>query len=88
MKAIKHIPNCVAWSGPKPTAYVNTTEELLNVDWVKSFKEWPEFNNFCRSKDDKHLMIESEDGTWWWCVARVDEVLDLPVARMITCTKN
>ena len=65
------------------TLSCETTEELLETDWIQSYKEFEEFNNFCQSKDGNHLMIENNDGTWWWVVARVSKnSLQLPIVRM------
>ena len=41
------------------------------------------------SNTNELLMIENEDGTWWWCVAKVTKgSLNLPIARMTTSRKN
>lgn len=80
--AVQIIPRFVDREDPPEKAKYCTTDDLLEVDWVKRYTKWKEFNNFCQSKDGKHLMIENKDGTWWWVVAKVDKnSLDLPVAR-------
>lgn len=81
--AVEHIPGFVAIDDDPMESEYSTTQELLEIDWIKSYKEWKEFNNFCQSKDKRSLMIENQDGTWWWVVAHVDKnSLDLPTVRM------
>lgn len=80
--ATQVIPRFVDMEDPPEESEYTTTDDLLEIDWVKSYTEWEEFNNFCQSKDKKHLMIENKDGTWWWVVAKVaKDSLDLPIAR-------
>lgn len=83
--AVQIIPIFVDMEDPPEEATYIVTDDLLEVDWVKRYTKWKEFNNFCQSKDGKHLMVENKDGTWWWVVARVDkDSLDLPVVRYET----
>lgn len=87
--ATEHIPAFVDTDDPPEQATFSNTNELLEIDWVKSYTEWPEFHNFCQHKDGRSLMIENEDGTWWWVVAKVTKgSLNLPIARMTTSRKN
>jgi hypothetical protein len=82
--AVEHIPNWVDRVEPPEERKYYTTDDLLEADWVKSYAECDEFNNFCQSKDGRSLMIENQDGTWWWVVAHVTkDSLDLPVVRMV-----
>lgn len=65
-------------------AHYESVEDLIEIDWIKSYKEWDEFNNFCVSESGRLLMIENEDGTWLWVVGRSSEKISgLPVVRMI-----
>ena len=82
LKARRHIPNCVDLSTPPEEYEAENTEKLLSADWIKRYEEWDEFHNFCKSKDGKKLMIENEDGTWWWVVAHITGDLDLKTVRM------
>lgn len=83
-RATEHIPRFVDTDREPEECEYDTTEELLEVEWVKSYTECDEFNNFCQSKDGRILMIENKDGTWWWVVAHVTKnSLNLPVARMV-----
>lgn len=82
--AEQHIPGYVERCAPPFTTAFNSLQELLDAQWVQRYKSWEAFHNFCRSKNGRHLMIENEDGTWWWVVAHVssDSINELPVARM------
>jgi len=83
IKARKHRPNFVDSSTEIESCEVESTEQLLDVDWLKKYAEWDEYHNFCQSKDGKLLMIENEDGSWWWVAAHLTAgKTDLPVVRM------
>lgn len=82
IKATEHIPPYVDIDDEPYSCEVNSVSELLEVDWVKGYTKWKEFHNFCQSKNGEHLMIESEDGKWWWVVAYIKGKMDLPIVRM------
>ena len=81
IKARQHRPNWVETDADNRSCEVETTEDLLNVEWVKKYMEWEQFHSFCKSS--QNLMIENKDGTWWWVVAYIEGELDLEEARMI-----
>jgi len=87
MKVEQYRPNF--FSGfKKSTSHFNTTKELLNIHWIKNFKENPNFHRFSISRDERDvpqhkLMAEYEKGLEWWVVAFIrDEdisaINDLP----------
>lgn len=90
MKAEQYRPNF--FSGFEQSQnHFNTTDELLNIDWVKNFKENPNFHRFSISRDESKildkpqhtLMAEYKNGFGWWGVAFIrDEdisgINDLP----------
>jgi hypothetical protein len=79
-KIVQHIPNFCDVD-PKEAEF-NTLEELLNISWVKSWKKDHDKKGpfFRYSLNEKYLMIERNEGKWWWTIGRIqrpDEV-DLP----------
>jgi len=85
-KAKKHYPNFVdVGESNKETFEFETVEELLACEWVQSYTRWNEFHNFCRDEDGYSLMLESEDGMYWWVVAYVPlgSIDELPIYRKI-----
>lgn len=83
-KVKQRIPNFVETSMPPKQYEFQTIEELLNIDWIQKYTKWENFARFCRNKYSDLLMIENEDGTWWWVVAYVDKgsIDELPVVQM------
>ncbi len=71
---------------------VQTTDELLALDWIKSWTDTPGFHRFVQSGGERGndgprwqgrrwwtLMVELHGGAEWWVVAHVSEPPDLPV---------
>ena len=90
MKAEQYRPNFFSGFEQSKNDF-NTTEELLNIEWVKSFKEDPNFHQFSITRDEsgildkpQHtLMAEYENGFKWWVVAFIRDkdisgIKDLP----------
>lgn len=71
-QAVQHVPNFVD-TDHRRTADFNSVGELLSVDWVKSYLEWEQAEQFAKSRHGDLLMITNNSHTWWWCVARVPE---------------
>lgn len=69
-RAIQHIPNFVDGTEPK-IAEFDSVEDLLEVDWVKSYLEWEEADMFVQTRERDCLMVANKDHTWWWVVAHV-----------------
>ena len=83
-KARQHIPDMVELKDVKPQiAQYSCLEQLLDLPWVKQWKKQNNFHRFCRSDRGDLLMVESEDGTWWWVVAIVTPktINQLPVVQ-------
>jgi hypothetical protein len=61
----------------------SSCQELLALPWVAQWKKQNKFHRWCRSDRGDMLMVENEDGTWWWVVAYVTpgSVEGLPVVR-------
>ncbi len=75
MKAIQYRPTFYSGFTNKEVEF-DTVEELLNIDFVKS---WSEDKGFCRySLSGDHLMAEFNNGKNWWVVCFIRCTLDLP----------
>jgi hypothetical protein len=60
-------------------ARVVTVAELLDVPWVKAWRNATEFYRFSRTPGGRLLMAERDEGCWWWIVARVrGDITQLP----------
>ena len=82
MKVTQHIPDFCS-GAVAYTAEVDTKDELLKLDWVKSWAEAVEGVPFLRfSLSDNYLMGEWGEGqlTKWWVIAYLEkpEEMDLP----------
>ena len=54
----------------------DTTEELLEIDFVKN---WSKIETFYRySISGNHLMAEYENGKKWWVIGNIRNIVDLP----------
>lgn len=84
MKIRQHIPSFVTGADSKEIEF-KTVEELLDIDWIKSWAEPTDENgrkfyrwsidhcNVSNSYDIRNtLMIEKDEGTWWWVVGYLD----------------
>jgi hypothetical protein len=75
----QHIPGgCdVAYDEPDK-AFFNTTEELLNIDFVKRHSKIKGFSHYAMSGD--RLMVISNEGKFWWVLGYIKrpELVDLP----------
>jgi len=71
---VEHYP---AYCDYDPKSYgFDTLEELLNIEFVKRFKNQ---KGFCRySYSSPHLMAEYNEGKKWWCVGSIRNNLGLP----------
>lgn len=76
MKIIQHFPSYCDGFEPEQAEF-NSTEELLNIEWVKSFSEHKDFYRYSVS-DGNHLMAEYEQGYKWWVIGRLSPTTDLP----------
>ena len=77
MKAEKYTPTYFSGDEQKQD-FFNNSEQLLNIEWIKSFKEHDNFHRFSliRDKSDspKHtLMAEYDKGFSWWVVAYIKD---------------
>lgn len=53
------------------TSGFETTNDLLQIDWVANFASMKDFHIF--SMADNHLMAEYKGGREWWVVGTVKE---------------
>lgn len=86
IRIVEHIPNYADGLTPR-RAEGDTTADVLAAPWVA---KWTHplingsrvFHRFSVSAEDGEtplLMVEFDQGRWWWVVARVTEgTLDLP----------
>jgi hypothetical protein len=79
-KITKHYPN---WSEgfEDLTAEFGSTEELLEVPFVKSFRTHEGFSQF--SIDGAYLMAEYHHGEEWWVVGRIEGVSEVQLPKWI-----
>ena len=66
-RIVEHIPNFASGFDPRCVSF-DTLEELMEISWVKSWKEAPQFHRYSA---DSYLMVEREDGHWWWAIGRL-----------------
>ena len=90
MKITQRIPNFVDGGIPKKSEF-ETVEELLNLDWVKRYRDDPiikelPFYQYSKSEDTSKplLMIEYKDETdhKWCVVGYLRDDVDLPIIDM------
>jgi hypothetical protein len=79
--AKKHIPG---WAfdprdEPPPSVAVGSVAELLEVAWIKSWREHPTFRRYSISRRPEFpgayplLMVEFDEGREWWVVAYLND---------------
>lgn len=66
-RIVEHIPNFASGFESRCVSF-DTLEELMEIPWVKSWKEAPQFHRFSA---DSYLMVEREDGYWWWAIGKL-----------------
>lgn len=73
----QHVPNCVDVKS-KRVDDANNLEDVLNIDWVKSWTKSTEhtFNMWTRS--GRGLVAIYDNGTYWWTIGYADFELELP----------
>lgn len=62
----------------------NSLEELLNIQWIKNWKDHDNFHRF--SISDYDLMAEFNEGKEWWVIAYLDDIStlkDLPIWKPV-----
>lgn len=62
----QHVPRFVDTREPPIQVEFTTTDSLLSVDFVKAWRDAPNFSHFCVHR--KHLMVVLDDGYQWWVV--------------------
>lgn len=74
---IKHIPSFVDAEAPTPVEF-KTTENLLAIDYVDSWKRSEGFSHYAKSEDC--IMAILNGGRNWWVVGYVQDSdsVDLP----------
>lgn len=73
-RIVEHIPNFASGFEPRCVGF-DTLEELMEIPWVKSWKEAPQFHRYSA---DSYLMVEREDGYWWWAIGKLRNPVGLP----------
>lgn len=73
----QHFPSSCDFDNPKEIKF-STTEELLNLDAVSSWKEKNKFSHFAISNNS--LMAIFDEGYRWWVIGYIKypENVDLP----------
>ena len=78
MKVIQHRPSFVD-GFTNELVYVDSKEELLDIEFVKGFRDMPDFYRF--SISDNLLMAEYENGKKWWVVAYLEDFNDIDIPK-------
>jgi hypothetical protein len=73
----QHVPNFVDVTH-KLASDASTTEEVLDISWVKSWTQSTEHIFYMWVKSDTALIALFDFGTYWWVVGYSDFDLDLP----------
>lgn len=80
----QHIPGFVDGCEPEIATF-QSAEELLALSVVERYREDPNrgFHRFSiarQSRGPSLLMVERDDGRWWWVVGYIDDAtgIDLP----------
>lgn len=69
---IKHIPNFVDKGKPPDENDFETTNQLLNIPWVKGWETPFDGRPFYRwAKSRNCLIAEYDDGKFWWVVGYI-----------------
>lgn len=75
----RRFPNFVDVDDSQRTIHqFETMEEFLEIDWIKSQLNFPNFYRFSVSKEN--LMLELNEGKEWWVIGIFEtrDSLDLP----------
>lgn len=73
----QHVPNFVDVK-QKLASDASTTEEVLNISWVKSWTQSSEHKFYMWVRSGTALIALFDDGTYWWVVGYADFDLALP----------
>jgi len=77
MNTVKqHLPTFVDTDEKPVVAEFDSTEDLLNLDFVKYYAELPDFYRFSIGGD--LLMAEYKDGSSWWVIGSITGSTTLP----------
>lgn len=80
--AKKHIPGWAsdARDPPPPSVAVRTVDDLLEVEWIKSWREHPKFFRYAISwhrelpmRTPPLLLVELDEGREWWVLAYLND---------------
>lgn len=71
---VRHIPSFVDRAGPAERAAFETREQLLAIDFVRSWTEHLGFHQF--SIDERLLIAEFRGGREWWVVGRLSAAVE------------
>ena len=77
----KHIPNFIDTDRLPDENDFETTDQLLNIPWVKEWESPFDGRPFYRwSKSDNHLIAEYDNGKFWWVIGfiRNPDNIELP----------
>jgi len=78
----RHVPNCVDMDDECNPIEFSTVEELLDISFVKSFKDYDDFHKFSIADrfNGPSLMAEYNKGKKWWVIGHIDDAssIDLP----------
>jgi len=84
-KIKQYRPNLVTTTEENKIVSFETTEELLNIDFVKNFSNRDNFYRFSLSIDNyfnQHsLMAEYDEGREWWVVGFIDNPLEVNLPK-------
>lgn len=81
MNSIKrHLPRYIAERIPQQPVEFTTTEELLAVEFVRTWTTYHRFYRFCLNTPGKMLMVELDEGRMWVVVGHLAETsgIELP----------
>ncbi len=79
----QHVPD-IAVAGPvveRLVATFETKDDLKDISFVKRWMDDPKFYqlSICRYDGSKDLMVELDEGKWWWVVGYLEhDVPELP----------
>jgi hypothetical protein len=75
----EHIPGWASDFAPR-YAQFSSIDELLDIEWVRKWKDIGQFDQFSISPSERgpsSLMAEYEDGRKWWVIGFIDRK-DIP----------
>jgi hypothetical protein len=73
----QHVPKYVD-TNSKRFSEVSTTEEVLDISWVKKWTESTEHSFYMWVKEGRTLIALFDEGEYWWVVGFADFDLSLP----------